>query len=170
MPPAAVWFIPSRITALAELVPVQTRPSAGSQDGLDECQVWLNQAPAGNKQDTAFGHLPRGSCRNLVQHPLCRWPRLMLGSFWMPKVITAIPFCSFTVPSTLKSVVENAMIEARKEWMRWLLKAKSGTGEARKEVRHTDRKRWQRKCRNAFRTHSFPSLWGILDWKPRIKN
>ena len=36
---------------------------------------------------------------------------LMPGSFWMPKVITAIPFCSFTVPSTLKSVVENAMIE-----------------------------------------------------------
>ena len=36
---------------------------------------------------------------------------LMPGSFWTPKVIIAIPFCSFTVPSTLKLLVENAMIE-----------------------------------------------------------
>ena len=85
MLPAAVWFIPSRITALAELVPVQTRPSACSQDGLDECQVWFNQAPAGKKQDRAFGHLPnqhQGSCRNLVQHPLCRWPRHCNPDAW----------------------------------------------------------------------------------------
>ena len=58
MPPAAVQFIPSRISALAELVPVQTGPSACSQDGLDECQIWLNQAPAGIERDRAFGHLP----------------------------------------------------------------------------------------------------------------
>ena len=58
MPPAAVWFISSRKTGLAELVPVQTRPSACSQNGLDECHIWLTQAPAGNKRDRAFGHLP----------------------------------------------------------------------------------------------------------------
>ena len=32
------------------------------------------------------------------------------------------------------------LMRERKEWMRWLLKGKSGTGETRKEVRHTDRK------------------------------
>ena len=64
---------------------MQTRPSACSQDGLDECQVWLNQAPAGNNQDRASGHLPsqhQGSCRNLVQHPLCRWPRYCNPDAW----------------------------------------------------------------------------------------